>query len=105
LSEHVRGYFARLAGGGSIDGSSAAFPQISLPQIDLPTLDYGDIPDLGSIGGGTSEALHHVTIDLGGGREVNGLRAPTDVLRQMTTAARDSANASIGRAPSWVRGR
>jgi hypothetical protein len=85
--------FKHLAVGGPV----GLIGDIGLPQVGAST------PIVGS--GGAQEAMHHVTIDLGGGRSVDGLRAPSDVLRQMTAAARDSANARIGRAPSWVYGR
>jgi hypothetical protein len=103
----LQSYFARLAGGGSVAGSSGGLNigAPAVPQISMPMLDFGDVPDLGSIGGGASEALHPVTIDLGGGRSVDGLRAPTDIVKQLSREAKDSANARIGVAPSWVYGR
>jgi hypothetical protein len=101
----LQSYFARLAGGGSVAGGSGGLNVgvPALPQIDLPKLDYGDVPDLGDLASsGTSEAMHHVAIDLGGGRSVDGLRALTDIVRQLHARPKDSANARIGVAPSWV---
>ncbi len=81
----------------AIGGPVGLMDDIGLPQVSGSSSIVG--------GGGTSEALHHVTIDLGGGREINGLRAPDDVVRSITSAARDSANVRTGQMPGWYRGR
>jgi hypothetical protein len=103
----LRSYFARFADGGSVAGGSGGLNigAPALPQISMPTLDFGDVPDLGDLASsGTSEAMHHVTIDLGGGRDIRGLRAPDDVVKAMKSAARDRATSMTGRAPSWYYG-
>lgn len=92
----LQSYLARFADGGSVAGGlNVGVP--ALPQISFPTPGFGDVHDLGDLASsGTSEAMHHVAIDLGGGRSVDGLRALTDIVRQLHARPKDSANARIG---------
>jgi hypothetical protein len=71
---------------------------IGLPQIG------GDSQIVGG-GGAVPQALHPVTIALPNGKEVGGLQAPRSAVDELMREARDSENYSIGRKPSWYRGK
>jgi hypothetical protein len=86
--------------GGGVDlaGGALSFPGISLPTFgDIAPPDIGDIaaPDLPHLG----------TVDLRTNAGDVRMHASTDSVEDLRRAARDSANAQIGRAPSWVYGR
>lgn len=102
----LRSYFARFADGGSVAGG-LNIGAAALPQISMPTLDFGDVPDFGDLGapsGSPWDMSHLGSMDLRTDHGDARVMGPANVLRQMTAAARDSANARIGRAPSWVYG-
>jgi hypothetical protein len=90
------GHLARFAAGGAVGMSGFG-------HIALPTL--GDIapPDIGSIGAG--DMPHLGTVDLRTDRGDFQAHVKRDVVDELRRAARDSANARIGRAPSWDHGR
>lgn len=69
---------------------------------DVGSLTGAPVPDLPAFGPAASD---HVGVDLRTDHGDFRVSAQPDVVRQMSNAARDSANAQIGRAPSWVYGR
>jgi hypothetical protein len=83
--------------------------------VSLPGFaDGGIVGDIGSLAGsavpdlpafGPSGDSDRVGVDLRTDHGDFRVSAQPDVVRQMSNAARDSANAQIGRAPSWVYGR
>jgi hypothetical protein len=52
--------------------------------------------------GGGSESLHPVTIDLGGGRLVEGLRSPPDVVDALRKEAVMQSSMRTGVSPGWL---
>jgi hypothetical protein len=67
----------------------------SMPmRMPLRFADGGPVP---AAGGG----LHPVTIDLGNGQKVTGLKATTDVVTSLKRAAVNRSTASAGRKPSY----
>jgi hypothetical protein len=104
---HIR--FPGFASGGEVGpagfsaGSTISFPEFSLPPLagvappeigDIPvgTSPWADVPHLGSV---------DLRSDHGSARVVG----PSDVLEQLTRAARDSVGARTGKMPGWYYGK
>jgi hypothetical protein len=67
----------------------------SMPmRMPLRFADGGPVPAAGA-------GLHPVTIDLGNGQKVTGLKATTDVVTSLKRQAVRSSTASAGRKPSY----
>jgi hypothetical protein len=113
----MRGNAAHFADGGAV-GHLAALSGL---QIDVPhladgggaldvaglasTIAGGTAPSVTELGGGSSNAAagHH-SVDLRTNHGDFRMMASEDVARQMTAAARDSANVKTGERPSWFGG-
>jgi hypothetical protein len=79
---------------------------VSFPGFELPSVGDFSVPEIGEIAPrDASQALHHVTLVMPNGEEIKDLRGDNRVLQEMERAARDSENYSIGRKPSWYRGK
>jgi hypothetical protein len=89
--------------GGGVD---LAGGRLSLPSLHLPMMPDTAPPDIGNITGSSGGDFPHLgTIDLRTDRGDFQTHVKRSVVEELRAAARDRANAQIGRAPSWYYGR
>ncbi|MBN8934728.1 MAG: hypothetical protein J0I13_00115, partial [Rhizobiales bacterium] len=88
--------------GGGVDLSAG---NLSIPSQWLPTLPDIAPPDISNIGSSGADFPHLGTVDLRTDRGDFQTHVRRSVVEELRRAATDSANAQIGRAPSWAYGR